>query len=639
MSTLARRRPAAAAPAARARRRLVAEPGLLGLIGVTAAVDAAASLVRHANFGTGFDLALFDQVVWRYSHFAAPYSSIEGQNILGDHFHPLLAILAPLYWIWSDPRTLLIAQAVLIAASIAPVFWFARPRLGRVGAYLLAAGYAAFWGLQVGVLFEFHELAFAPLLIALAILWADRERWGFFWVTIVLLLLVKEDLSLLVVAFGIWRLTLRDVRRGIVLAGLGAGWYALTTGVLIPHFARGRGYTHWFYGQLGKNSLAALWTVVHSPWTVFQIGFSPGQKVHTMAALFGAFLLLSLGSRLVILTLPLLAERFLASNPNLWGTHYHYSLTIAPVLAMAAAAGLANLSRWVPAPRRALAVQLGAAAILVVNVALTETMSPDSSLTAISRPSFYHAPSWAPAARGGLNHVPAGASALTVATTLPHVSERPVLGLINPYSVGVGRYMLVNLVAVDCCGLVGNTDYRQLGSVIDQQLPGLVPIYYRDGWLVARRAEPGQRPSNGVLTPLGVDTARVVEQDARRWQAGYHRALARFGACAPLWLRRDRAAPGCYRSAVGSLERGQRRLAADLASAQAGLRGGCQQLAHVALSATAGLTADLGRIADSAASFATSRLTAASRRYLLDTGTLDLGHALDRFLILCTPRR
>jgi hypothetical protein len=186
---------------------------------------------------------------------------------------------------------------------------------------------------------------------------------------------------------------------------------------------------------------------------------------------------------------------------------------------------------------------------------------------------------------------------------------------------------------------VGNADYRHLGSVIDQQLPGLVPIYYRNGWMVARRAEPGQRPSNGVLAPLAASAARVVELDARRWQAAYDRALARFGTCAPLWLHRDPAATGCFRSALGSLEPGQRRLGADLAGAQAGLRGGCQQLARVALSATAGLTADLGRIADSAATLGTPRLAAASSRYLLDTGTLDLGHALDRFLILCTPRR
>ncbi len=49
--------------------------------------------------------------------------------------------------------------------------------LRRTGAYLIAVAYAAFWVLQVGVLYEFHEGAFAPLLIALAILLSDERRW------------------------------------------------------------------------------------------------------------------------------------------------------------------------------------------------------------------------------------------------------------------------------------------------------------------------------------------------------------------------------------------------------------------------------------------------------------------------------
>src|SRR5947209_6331509 len=101
------------------------EPGLFGLVAVTATIDAIASIVRHVDLQSGIDVAIFDQVVWHYSRFQGPFSSIRGENILGDHFHPLVAVLAPLYWIWSDPRMLLIAQAVLVAASIVPVFVFA----------------------------------------------------------------------------------------------------------------------------------------------------------------------------------------------------------------------------------------------------------------------------------------------------------------------------------------------------------------------------------------------------------------------------------------------------------------------------------------------------------------------------------
>ena len=50
-------------------------------------------------------------------------------NLLGDHFHPALMLLAPAYWIWDDARVLLVVQALLLAASSLPLFWWARPRL------------------------------------------------------------------------------------------------------------------------------------------------------------------------------------------------------------------------------------------------------------------------------------------------------------------------------------------------------------------------------------------------------------------------------------------------------------------------------------------------------------------------------
>ena len=87
---------------------------------------------QAAFLTTGYDLGIFDQAVRAYSHFQAPIVPLKGAdyNIFGDHFHPIIAVLAPLYWLWDNPHMLLIAQAVLIAASIPVVYRFARRRAG-----------------------------------------------------------------------------------------------------------------------------------------------------------------------------------------------------------------------------------------------------------------------------------------------------------------------------------------------------------------------------------------------------------------------------------------------------------------------------------------------------------------------------
>ncbi|MFC4909162.1 DUF2079 domain-containing protein [Actinomadura gamaensis] len=137
------------------------------------------SLVRHARIQTaGYDLGIFDQAIRSYAHFRAPVSAIKGPgfNLLGDHFHPVLALLAPLYWLWDDPRTLLTAQAALIAASVIPVARLAIRRLGPAQGTAVATAYGFSWGIQGAIAFDFHEIAFAVPLMAFAMTALAEQR-------------------------------------------------------------------------------------------------------------------------------------------------------------------------------------------------------------------------------------------------------------------------------------------------------------------------------------------------------------------------------------------------------------------------------------------------------------------------------
>lgn len=67
----------------------------LGLVGL---VYSGLVLLRHYSFEThAHDLAIFDQAVWHYSRWEAPFSSIKGFSVLGDHFTPILILAGPFY--------------------------------------------------------------------------------------------------------------------------------------------------------------------------------------------------------------------------------------------------------------------------------------------------------------------------------------------------------------------------------------------------------------------------------------------------------------------------------------------------------------------------------------------------------------
>jgi uncharacterized membrane protein len=614
-------------------RAVRAEPGLAVLVLATAAAFAAYAIVQHDHFGTGLDLGIFDQAIWHYSRLEAPHSTILGENLLGDHFHPILVLLAPLYWIWEDPRMLLIAQAVLLAASIVPVFLFARDRLGRGGGYLFAGAYAAFWGLGTGATYDFHELAFAPLLVALAILFADRRSWIGYFVAIALLLLVKENQAVLVCFFGLWLVSRRDYRMGAITVAAGLGWYALVAGVFIPHFSPG-GYQHWTYGEFGPNLPDAVVNILSEPWRPFEVFFDGPRKLETLLWLFLPFLFLTLCSRLAILAIPPLAERFLSSDPALWGTDFHYSMVIAPILAMGAAQGLRNLAELAPAPRRTLVLTGGAAAILVAGL-LVRTVAVPTGPNRLLRPAFYREPVFAGPVSRALERVPGDAD-VTVGTQqalLPHLARRRVIGEINQY-LGVADYLVVGLVDRVGAG-PGNRPFRALMTETARLLPHYEAAYYEDGWVTLRRRGLARgSASGGVLPQLPPAEGSRALAASLRWQRELDSFSRSFAGCLGRRARRDPGISRCLAGAGGDVGPRGTELAALLRSLRT--EGGCRQLAALAAAGVVQYTGDLERLRAAAASGSDPEVGAALRAAGRDQDDRDLAGRVSRFLLLCS---
>jgi uncharacterized membrane protein len=136
------------------------------------------SLIRQARFHSGYDVTIFDQAIDDYAHLRAPDVLIKSQqpfNILGDHFHPILVLLAPFYRLWPDARVLLIAQALLFALGVHIVSRLAVRRLGGLG-YFVGSAFALSWGVLQAVNFDFHEIAFAVPLLSWPVV--SRRWWS-----------------------------------------------------------------------------------------------------------------------------------------------------------------------------------------------------------------------------------------------------------------------------------------------------------------------------------------------------------------------------------------------------------------------------------------------------------------------------
>src|SRR5438046_7159173 len=136
--------------------RTLANAGATVMTVVAAAGFSAISLFRYAHFAAnGFDLGIQDQTVWGYSRLEMiPNTVLSVPNLLGDHFNPILMVLAPLYWLWPSAATLLVAQAVLLALAGLPIYVWAVLRIGHVAGLAFLGSYLIFWDVLAGVVID-----------------------------------------------------------------------------------------------------------------------------------------------------------------------------------------------------------------------------------------------------------------------------------------------------------------------------------------------------------------------------------------------------------------------------------------------------------------------------------------------------
>ncbi len=208
-------------------RRLPAAPTAAGAMAILAAAAySAISLYRHNQFGSTLDLATQTQTVWGYSHFEIIPNTVIGiPNLLGDHFHPILMLLAPLFWIWDSAAVLLLAQGVLLALAGVPVYLWGAQQLGERAGLAFQASFYLYWGILAGVVFDFHHVVVAVAAVSWALYATVTRRNRLLASMVAVAMLSREDVALTLIALGFYILVVQ--RRFLLGAGVMAVWLFL----------------------------------------------------------------------------------------------------------------------------------------------------------------------------------------------------------------------------------------------------------------------------------------------------------------------------------------------------------------------------------------------------------------------------
>jgi uncharacterized membrane protein len=307
---------------------------------------------RHYTFNSaGYDLGLQDQVVWNTSQGRLFAGSIEpgnpNENYLGDHFQPLMGLLALPYLLYPSVYWLLIFQSVCLGCGAIPLFQIARRELqSSLAGLVFAMAYCFYPALGYVNRFDFHfEVVFVPsFLMAWNALTRGRQGIASLWLGVAIL--GKEELGLTIaMAALIVALRIRYRWFGLAWFVVGVAFSLTALFVLIPAFRGSPSDTLGRYGWLGSTPIGMLWTVLSRPGYVLgkvqEIGW-----FHMMAQLFAPVALLNLLSPAhFLMLLPALAYNLLSGFEPQHTTYYQYMVPIIPLVFIGALYGLSNLTR------------------------------------------------------------------------------------------------------------------------------------------------------------------------------------------------------------------------------------------------------------------------------------------------------
>jgi uncharacterized membrane protein len=394
------------------------------------------SVLRYRRYGSpSWDLSIFTEAVKAYAHLHAPIVPIKGEefNILGDHFSPITALIAPAWWIAPTPITLLAAQAALFAWSAGIISATAAQLLGRARGLSIGLAYGLSFGILRAVDFEFHEIAFAVPLIAVTGRQLLLGRWTRAACWSLPLLLVKEDLGLTVAAVGLLVAVLGQRRiLGATLTVTGVAAVAITIWLLIPHFSPTHSYQYW--DRIPGGTHPTWWHMATSAITRLQTW-------KTLGWTFAITGLLALRSPIAVLALPTLTWRLASANAGFWGTGAHYNATVMPIMFLAATDAAVRARR---SPRMWLRQYTDRTVTALPAVAIACMAALNIGLGDLARPEAWTGGKAADARTAAVRLIPDGATVEATNAVGTHLTERT-----DVYWMGGSKSRPPNYVILD----------------------------------------------------------------------------------------------------------------------------------------------------------------------------------------------
>ncbi len=440
----------------------------------------------HNHFETfGWDLGFFDQIIWKASRGdLVALSTLNFENLLADHFQPVLYILSPLYLIKSDVRMILIAQAFLVVLASYPLYLLAKEKSRNIiFSFSIVITYLFFIGTQWLILNEFHQMAFLPLILISVFYSLHKKNKLGYWISIVGLLFIKEEVALLVSALGLVVLTkYKWKKEGLITIFVGIFSFFFLIYLFMPYLSVKGEYSHMGFGDAGFTPTDVIQKSVTNPEFFLNSMLNPTVKIKTVFETFFAFGFLPFLSPLYLLpVLENFITRFIYAGPQFtkWINVNQHAAPLGILMSVATIYSstrlVAFLSKRNKFNKKKLWTILG---IYIFCIALFQDFILHGPFNSILKRQLYETKDWMKDNYLVISEIPPNVSIAAQNSLLPHVSQRNKVYLLP--EIYDAEYILIDLY--DGQNKYSPVNYEEMKLLINNLLLSeKYSIYFQKG--------------------------------------------------------------------------------------------------------------------------------------------------------------
>jgi uncharacterized membrane protein/alpha-beta hydrolase superfamily lysophospholipase len=314
-----------------------------------------ATFLRYQNFYTGrFDLGNMDQTVWNTIHGRVfQITDPNGTNIisrLSFHADFLLIFLAPFYFLWQDPRMLLLLQVCIIACGSICIFLLAKNILDNKRiAFFFALFFLLNPSVCYAVLYDFHAVTLATTFFLAAFYFLLKKRYFFYTIFLFLAGLSKEEVWIVVAFLGLF--TAFSEKKKIVGYTIFITSFMIFVTIffyLIPHIRGSNHFALSYYADFGTTPVGILKTMILSPQKTLSVLFTSSRILYIIELLLPLGFLPSFTPVYLIFLLPDLFINLLSNSEQFHQIYYQYTSVITPFLFIAAIYSFQKLQKKLP---------------------------------------------------------------------------------------------------------------------------------------------------------------------------------------------------------------------------------------------------------------------------------------------------